>query len=186
MLDYLYANNYMSAFNSLKADAGIEYTPDPKAKYTGLLEKKWTSVIRLQKKVCPTPTTPLPPAHLTYLPKILDLETRNAALQDELSTAPAKRANQSDWFPRNPAAHTLTSHRAPITRVAFHPQYSVLASASEDATVKIWDWETGEFERTLKGHTKSVNDVDFDHKGHLLGESSILTLSLTISSSHIH
>jgi platelet-activating factor acetylhydrolase IB subunit alpha len=57
-----------------------------------------------------------------------------------------------------------------VNRVAFHPQYSILASASEDATVKIWDWETGEHERTLKGHTKSVTDVDFDHKGHLLGE----------------
>jgi platelet-activating factor acetylhydrolase IB subunit alpha len=68
-------------------------------------------------------------------------------------------------------------HRSPITRVAFHPQYSVLASASEDATVKIWDWETGEFERTLKGHTKAVNDVDFDHKGHLLGKLISLTLS---------
>jgi platelet-activating factor acetylhydrolase IB subunit alpha len=54
MLDYLYANNFIAAYNALKQDAETEYTPDPKAKYTGLLEKKWTSVIRLQKKVrCP-------------------------------------------------------------------------------------------------------------------------------------
>ncbi|KAG5647304.1 protein with putative role during mitosis [Asterophora parasitica] len=150
MLDYLHANNYSSAFNALKADAGTEYTPDPKAKYAGLLEKKWTSVIRLQKK-------------------IMDLENRNAALQEELSLSPAKRAaSQSDWVPRSPAAHVLTGHRSPVTRVAFHPQYSIIASASEDATVKIWDWETGEFERTLKGHTKAIMDVEFDHKGHLL------------------
>ncbi|KIL69868.1 hypothetical protein M378DRAFT_157107 [Amanita muscaria Koide BX008] len=150
MLEYLYANNFTAAYHAFKADAGTEYTPDPKAKYAGLLEKKWTSVIRLQKK-------------------IMDLENRNAALQEELSLSPAKRAAmQSDWVPRAPAAHVLTGHRAAVTRVAFHPQYSILASASEDATVKIWDWETGEFERTLKGHTKSVVDVDFDHKGHLL------------------
>jgi len=121
---------------------------------------------------------------IPFLIQILDLESRNAALQDDLSTAPAKRANHTDWLPRNPPAHTLTSHRAPITQVAFHPQYSVLASASEDATVKIWDWETGEFERTLKGHTKSVNDLNFDHKGHLLGISS-LSLSLLILSVHL-
>jgi platelet-activating factor acetylhydrolase IB subunit alpha len=102
--------------------------------------------------------------------KIMDLENRNASLQEELSMAPAKRAaSQTDWIPRAPAAHVLTGHRSPVTRVAFHPQYSILASASEDATVKIWDWETGEFERTLKGHTKAVMDVDFDHKGNLLG-----------------
>lgn len=101
----------------------------------------------------------------------MDLETRNASLQEELSLAPSKRAAmQADWVPRAPAAHVLTGHRQSITRVAFHPQYSLLASASEDATVKIWDWETGEFERTLKGHQKGVNDVEFDHKGHLLGE----------------
>lgn len=109
--------------------------------------------------------------------QIMDLENRNAALQEELSTSPAKRASQSDWVPRAPAAHVLTGHRSPITRVAFHPQYSLLASASEDATVKIWDWETGEFERTLKGHTKSVNDVDFDHKGHLLGKRYLNAVS---------
>lgn len=51
MLEYLHANNFIGAYNALKEDSGVEYTPDPKAKYAGLLEKKWTSVIRLQKKV---------------------------------------------------------------------------------------------------------------------------------------
>ena len=52
VLEYLHANNFTDAFNSLKSDTGLDYTPDPKSKYAGLLEKKWTSVIRLQKKVC--------------------------------------------------------------------------------------------------------------------------------------
>lgn len=51
MLEYLHASNFTAAYNALKEDSGSEYTPDPKAKYAGLLEKKWTSVIRLQKKV---------------------------------------------------------------------------------------------------------------------------------------
>jgi hypothetical protein len=106
--------------------------------------------------------------------QIMDLENRNAALQEELSQSPAKRsASLADWLPRVPAAHVLTGHRSTITRVAFHPQYSLLASASEDTTVKIWDWETGEFERTLKGHTRAVLDVDFDHKGNLLGQCRV-------------
>jgi platelet-activating factor acetylhydrolase IB subunit alpha len=114
--------------------------------------------------------------------QIMDLENRNAALQEELSLSPARRtASQVDWVPRAPAAHVLTGHRSPVTRVAFHPQYSIIASASEDATVKIWDWETGEFERTLKGHTKAIMDVDFDHKGHLLGELPISVHSWDVS-----
>jgi platelet-activating factor acetylhydrolase IB subunit alpha len=51
MLEYFHASNFEEACKALKADAKTEFTPDPKGKYTGLLEKKWTSVIRLQKKV---------------------------------------------------------------------------------------------------------------------------------------
>lgn len=104
--------------------------------------------------------------------QIMDLESRNAALVAELASptrATAGSSSGAPFLPRAPARHTLSSHRAPITRVAFHPTWTVLASASEDSTVKIWDWESGEFERTVKGHTKSVSDVDFDPKGNILG-----------------
>lgn len=102
----------------------------------------------------------------------MDLENRNATLQEELSLSPAKRAAmQADWVPRAPASYSLQGHRLPVLKVAFHPTFNLIASASEDTTVKIWDWETGEFERTLKGHTRAVNDVDFDSKGALLGMS---------------
>ena len=100
----------------------------------------------------------------------MDLENRNASLQEELSLSPAKRAAlQTDWVPRAPAAYSLTGHRGQVLKVAFHPTFNVIASASDDTTVKIWDWETGEFERTLKGHTRHVTDLDFDSKGNLLG-----------------
>ena len=45
-----------------------------------------------------------------------------------------------------------------------------MVTASEDATVKVWDYETGDFERTLKGHTDAVQDLSFDHTGKILGE----------------
>ena len=47
---------------------------------------------------------------------------------------------------------------------------SVMVTASEDATVKVWDYETGDFERTLKGHTDAVQDLSFDHTGKILGK----------------
>ena len=47
-----------------------------------------------------------------------------------------------------------------------------MVSASEDATVKVWDFETGEYERTLKGHTDSVQDLAFDAQGKLLATCS--------------
>ena len=36
--------------------------------------------------------------------------------------------------------------------------------------LQVWDYETGDFERTIKGHTDSVQDVAFDHTGKVLGE----------------
>ena len=34
---------------------------------------------------------------------------------------------------------------------------------------QVWDYETGDYERTLKGHTDSVQDVAFDSTGKVLG-----------------
>ena len=63
-------------------------------------------------------------------------------------------------------------HRATVTRVIFHPVYSLLVSCSEDATIKIWDYESGNFERSLKGHTDVVQDVAFDPSGRMLASCS--------------
>ncbi|KAF8323372.1 dynein regulator [Clavulina sp. PMI_390] len=161
ILDYFHAQGMSESFAALLNESKTDFNPEPKTKYSGLLEKKWTSVIRLQKK-------------------IMDLENKNAQLQEEVSMSPARRsASQADWVPRAPARYTLTGHRGQVLRVTFHPTYSVIASASEDATVKIWDWETGEFERTLKGHTRQVLDVHYDSKGNkLVSCSSDLTLRI--------
>lgn len=41
-------------------------------------------------------------------------------------------------------------------------------------TFQIWDYETGDYERTLKGHTDSVQDLAFDHTGKWLGRTTYL------------
>lgn len=153
ILDYFKTNGLHESYSTLARETDLEsFSPDPKAKYSGLLEKKWTSVIRLQKK-------------------IMDLESRLTAMQEELASAPpsaSRSASLTDWVPRGSARHTMQGHRLPVTKVAFHPVFSQVASASEDTSIKLWDWEGGEFERTLKGHTKAVNDVEFDSKGNFI------------------
>lgn len=52
MLDYFQRSGFSEAFEALKKDANQEsFTVDAKARYVGLLEKKWTGVVRLQKRV---------------------------------------------------------------------------------------------------------------------------------------
>ncbi|KAH6621510.1 LIS-1 2 [Chaetomium sp. MPI-SDFR-AT-0129] len=150
IIAYLTGNNLPTTAATLRGELGVGedvLDAEKTAKYQSLLEKKWTSVVRLQKKA-------------------MDLEARNNALQSELeSTSHAARAKRNqdptDWLPRAPTRHTLESHQAIVNCLAFHPTFSVLASGSDDSTIKIWDWELGELERTLKGHTRAVLDVDY-------------------------
>lgn len=69
---YLAASGHPSSAQALTDELGIESFDDAtRKKYEGLLEKKWTSVVRLQKKVLPfaTPsdvyTDPVPPRSWT-------------------------------------------------------------------------------------------------------------------------
>ncbi|KAG7290353.1 Nuclear distribution protein PAC1-2 [Staphylotrichum longicolle] len=93
----------------------------------------------------------------------MDLESRNTKLQTELAnTSHNKHAHDpTTWLPRSPPRFSLESHQDPVNCLAFHPVFTSLASGSDDSTIKIWDWELGELERTLKGHTKAVLDIDF-------------------------
>lgn len=146
------SNGYNDALEAFRKEA--EIPTDIERKYRGLLEKKWTSVIRLQKKV-------------------MELESKLSEAEKELiEGAPTKaKRTPTEWIPRHPEKFKLSGHRATVNRVIFHPVFSMMVSASEDATIKIWDFETGEYERTLKGHTDSVQDIAFDGQGKLLGES---------------
>ena len=71
----------------------------------------------------------------------MDLEARLEQAQQDLKSGvrPGKdKSGATDRaLPRAPAKASLSGHRNPITCVALHPLYSVVASASEDATVKV-------------------------------------------------
>jgi len=151
--DYLASNGYGEALDAFKKETDMPGEVDKK--YAGLLEKKWTSVIRLQKKVN-------------------ELEAKLSEAEKEyISGAPTReKRSPNEWIPRPPEKFELSGHRAPVTRVVFHPIFSLMISASEDATVKVWDFETGDYERTLKGHTDSVQDICLDREGKLLASCS--------------
>jgi len=151
--DYMLSNGYNEALEAFKKETDMPGEIDKK--YAGLLEKKWTSVIRLQKKVN-------------------ELEGKLSEAEKEfISGAPTReKRSPGEWIPRPPEKYELTGHRAPVTRVIFHPIFSIMISGSEDATIKLWDFETGDYERTMKGHTDSVQDIALDKDGKMLASCS--------------
>ncbi|MBI3270741.1 MAG: pentapeptide repeat-containing protein [Planctomycetes bacterium] len=63
-------------------------------------------------------------------------------------------------------------HSASVESVAWHPRLSVVASASADRTVRIWDVVSGRLLRTLDGHCDWVRCVSWDPKGERLASAS--------------
>ena len=59
-----------------------------------------------------------------------------------------------------------------VYSIAFSPDGRVLASGSEDGTVRLWDTVTWEHKRTLTGHTKGVRSVTFSPDGKTLASGS--------------
>lgn len=151
ILDYLIQSDYEETASAFGKESNTELNSTSS---TGMLVKKWTSVLRQQKR-------------------ILELENQVTQLKSELSTGSGTRKKQNaDAIPRQPAIHLLKGHKGNITSIKFHPIFSSLVSSSEDATIKVWDYETGEYETTLRGHTNSVQSVTFDNTGNILASSS--------------
>lgn len=67
---------------------------------------------------------------------------------------------------------TLTGHTAPIIVVEYSPNGRLIASGSEDATVRIWDSSDGSLVHELIGHMEIVNDLSFSPDGTILASAS--------------
>ena len=70
------------------------------------------------------------------------------------------------------APHTTLTYDSPINSIAFSPNDPLLASASADSTVQLWDLNTNTLQATLRGHTSNVLNVAFSPDGSLLASGS--------------
>ncbi|KAJ4319208.1 hypothetical protein N0V84_006490 [Fusarium piperis] len=84
-------------------------------------------------------------------------------------------AADSQW---GQVQYTLEGHKGAVTAVSFSTDSSLLASASLDATVRIWRVETGECIREFQRHKHPVRDVKFSPDSTLIASKCDETIRI--------
>lgn len=67
---------------------------------------------------------------------------------------------------------TLEGHDGLVHSVVFSPDGQLLASGSDDETIKLWDTTTGALQQTFQGHDSWVTSVAFSPDGQWLASGS--------------
>ncbi|KAI9770023.1 MAG: hypothetical protein M1840_003735 [Geoglossum simile] len=85
-----------------------------------------------------------------------------------------------DWIKRSPQiveewsalVQTLEGHTGGVNDVVFSPDGKLVASTSNDGTIRVWDAATGAAVQTLKGHTGWISTVVFSPDSKLVTSAS--------------
>ncbi|MEP0986117.1 caspase family protein [Ekhidna sp.] len=64
-------------------------------------------------------------------------------------------------YAQTPELVIQTGHQLAINDMEYSPDGKIVASCSEDNTIKLWEIATGKEMQTLYGHSKAVNDIAF-------------------------
>ncbi|KAM5472502.1 hypothetical protein MauCBS54593_003094 [Microsporum audouinii] len=73
---------------------------------------------------------------------------------------------------------TLPGHSGAVWRVEFSPDGQLLASASEDSTIRLWNPAEGNLYRILRGHSDSISDIVFLSDNQLASASMDTTIRI--------
>ena len=76
-------------------------------------------------------------------------------------------------IPSGKLMRTVKAHSGWVRAVTFSPDGKVLASCSDDTSIKLWDAATGRLIRTLRGHREPVRAIAFSPDGRRLASASL-------------
>src|SRR5258706_7864321 len=68
--------------------------------------------------------------------------------------------------------YKITGHLKSINRIAWSLDGTILATPSNDTTIRLWDTQIGQHLKTLIGHTNIVSSVAWSPTGSMLASGS--------------
>lgn len=86
-------------------------------------------------------------------------------VSDSDNLSPAIQAAIYDVAYSTRLRQQLTGHSRKVTAIAVSPDGSIIASASEDLSIILWDAETNEIQGQLIGHRGAISDLAFSPDG---------------------
>ncbi len=92
--------------------------------------------------------------------------------QQELERQRQRQLEQQPPPPGFKLHHTLRGHTERIAQIAWSPDGHLLASASHDRTIRLWDTQTAHRLHTLSGRSASIYSVAWSPDGRLLASAS--------------
>lgn len=118
------------------------------------LEKKWTTVLRLQKKIID-----LENEANSY--KAL-LDAKNSTNSTSSTAGGHSATKRVEWLPSAPSKTFATASTQYVTGVAIHPRLPWILGACSDGGVSVWNLseaDSGVPVRTWNAHTRAINGV---------------------------
>lgn len=82
--------------------------------------------------------------------------------QTDIIASAGQDQNIIFWDRNGKIIKILKGHQGAITKISFSPDDGkMLASASDDDTIKLWDYPTGHLLKTITGHSANVRGINF-------------------------
>lgn len=149
---------------NLKFDTLWERYEKEKAEEERKIREQRDNLLKLQSRFLAEKANDETASNRVFKSRLLAIEALQKAYTREAENA-LRRSFDSRQI-------KLSGHTRPVTNLVFSSDGNLLASASEDQSIRIWDMKDGRCLMIFNGHTNAIKSINFNHTNKLLVSTS--------------